>query len=418
MQGRPRPPLDLGQALDFIDRTFQNPPVTDLVKVEKSLGRWSATDVHAPRDLPRFPCSAMDGYALKSSGPAQDQPEKYVIGQTITAGMVPRPLFPGEAARIFTGALMPTGADRVIMQEDATLHGAVVALRHVPGAKPHIRPVGEDVSASEIILPAEARIGPGQIALMSAVGVSEVQALRPPRVAVLSTGDELVPAGMALGPAQIHDTNRPMLCQMIAGLGCEVTDLGICGDNRDHILRLLIDAAASHDLIVPSGGASVGVADHLTGMVRQRGCLEFWKLAMRPGKPVGFGDIDDCPILVLPGNPVAAAVDFALLGRPLIARLTGLRRDLPKSLRLPFSGTHAKPAGRTDVLLGRLEPGLNGQTSARPLARQGSANLAALGAAEVLIVLTPDKITASNGDLVEVVPLWDTVPYSAGRPNG
>lgn len=233
-------------------------------------------------------------------------------------------------------------------------------------------------------------------------------------MAVLSIGDELVPAGADPGPVGVVDTNGPMLRAMLAGLGAEVTDLGICGDDRAAANRRLIDAAAGHDLILTSGGASAGLRDHMAALVRGRGCLEFWTLAMRPGKPVGFGDIDDCPTLVLPGNPVAAAVDFARIGRPLLARIMGLPQPLPAAWRLPFDGAHRKPAGRTDVLLARLVPGAKG-TAARPLTPQGSANLMALAQAEALVVLTPDRMDIAPGETVEVVPLWDGIPRHAGR---
>ncbi len=239
---------------------------------------------------------------------------------------------------------------------------------------------------------------------------------RPPSVAVISTGDELAPSGQQLGPAQIHDTNRPLLVRLLTGCGASVTDLGICPDNPDRLLQRLTEVAPGHDLIVSTGGASVGLADHMSSLVARRGAVEFWRLLMRPGKPVGFGDIDDCPILVLPGNPVAALVDFILIGQVILARLLGL--PLAPALRLPLGRACAKPAGRTDVLLGRIEIGSDGQSCAMPLARQGSANIAALAQAEVLIVLTPDMVDIPEGGIVEVVPIWDGTPRRAGRPRG
>ncbi len=299
---------------------------------------------------------------------------------------------------------------------DGRAQGVGVTLRRRAGGRAHIRPVGEDVCEGDVILRAGTRLGPGEIALLTALGVTSVTVAKAPRVAVISTGDALAAAGQSLGPAQIHATNRPMLLQLLSGSGAAVTDLGICPDDPDRLLRILTDLAPDHDLIVSTGGASVGLADHMSRLVARRGAVEFWRLQMRPGKPVGFGDIDDCPILVLPGNPVAALVDYTLIGRAILARLTGQPLPLAPALGLPLGRSHSKPAGRTDVLLGRLEPGPDGHTLAMPLAMQGSANVAALARNEVLIVLTPDMTECAEGRIVEVVPVWDGIARRAGRP--
>jgi len=407
----------LADALSLVD-THPFPNVTQLtVRPDKALGCRLRINVVAPTSLPRFDCAAMDGFAIKTSDAPEGTEVTLTVMQTITAGLIGQTVYTGEAARIFTGARMPPGADWVVMQEDARAQGAQVTLRRRAGGRAHIRPVGEDVCEEDVILRAGTRLGPGEIALLTALGVTSVTVADAPRVAVISTGDELAAAGQSLAPAQIHDTNRPMLLQLLSGCGAATTDLGICPDDPDRLLRILTDVAPDHDLVISTGGASVGLADHMSGLVARRGAVEFWRLQMRPGKPVGFGDIDDCPILVLPGNPVAALVDYTLIGRAILARLMGLPLPLAPALGLPLGRAHSKPAGRTDVPLGRLELGPDGQTRAMPLEKQGSANIAALARAEVLIVLTPDMTECEEGRIVEVVPIWDGIPRRAGRPN-
>ncbi len=240
---------------------------------------------------------------------------------------------------------------------------------------------------------------------MIGLGIRSVGLFAKPQVAILSTGDELGGGGEQLPPGRIDGTNRPMLRLMLERAGADVTDLGIVIDDPKEIVSALVSAAAGHDLLISSGGASAGFADHLTAAVSQRGYLEFWKLDIRPGKPVGFGDIDDCPILLLPGNPVAAA-GFVLLGRALIEKIGG-ESKVDRRLVLPIGIDFTKSAGTVQVLLARIEShGPTGSTRVMPLGQQGSASLAALAAAQFLIVLRPEQTTIVAGDLVNVLPLW------------
>lgn len=406
----------LDDALAFLETYPFSRVGAESVTAEAACGRWLRSDVVAPGSLPRFDCAAMDGFALRSADALEGRAVSLHVSQVIMAGRLGQPVAAGEAARIFTGAAMPPGADWVVMQEDAELRGTEVTLCRKPGVRRHIRPVGEDVRRDELILSAGHRLGPGELALLAALDVATVQVAKAPKVALISTGDELAAPERELGPGQIRDTNRPLLARLLAGCGADVTDLGICADEPEHLLRRLTEAAPGHDLIVSTGGASVGLADHMSGLVARRGAVEFWRLQMRPGKPVGFGDIDDCPVLVLPGNPVAALVDFILIGRVILARLLDLPLPLSPAWRLPLGRAHAKPAGRTDVLLGRIETGPEGRSCAMPLVQQGSANVAALARAEILIVLTPDMTEIAEGGIVEVVPIRDGVPRRVGRP--
>lgn len=374
----------------------------------EAFGHVLAEDVIAPVPLPRCDLAAMDGFAIRSVDVRTDGTADLRIGQTIAAGQTETSeLRPGQAARIMTGALVPPGADRIVVQEDAQVVGDEVHVRASIGAKPHIRRAGEDVARGEAVLAAGVRIGPGQRALLTALGLRSVLVARRPRVGLLSTGDELVQSPGFLDAGQIYDTNRPILSQMLQSAGADVTDLGIARDDPDAILARLVNVAGDHDLLVTSGGASVGFADHLTKVVSRRGYLEFWKLAMRPGKPIGFGDIDDCPILLLPGNPLAAVAGFALVGRPLVARLEGRLVAGHGAWRVPVTRPLSKPAGRTDLLLGCLHhegPGV--PTVVEPLPYRGSAGLRYLAVAQVMIVLHAEVTEISAGDTVEILPIW------------
>lgn len=400
-----RTPKSLRDALAFIEAYIETslPPVR--MALSAAFGHVLAEDVVAPVPLPRFDNAAMDGFAVRASDIRPDGTASLRIGQTITAGeRIVHALHPGEAARIMTGALVPPGADRVVVQEAAQVEGDAVHLRAQAGGKPHIRRVGEDVSMGDALLKAGTRIGPGQLALLTALGLRSVLVVPRPKVALLSTGNELVASPGFLENGQIYDTNRPMLSRMLQAAGAEVTDLGIAGDDPEAILARLVEAASGHDLLISSGGASVGSADHLTQIVSRRGFLEFWKLDLRPGKPIGFGDIDDCPILLLPGSPFAAAVGCNLIGRAIIACLEG-KAPGRNTWRLPVSRPVSRSGSGTQVLPGRLRHEQGHATTVEPLPYEGSASLRALALADVMLVLSPEQGNIAAGELVDVLPV-------------
>lgn len=404
-------PKSLRDALAFIAGYIEAPLPPVRMALSAAFGHVLAEDIVASTCLPRFDNAAMDGFAIRSSDIGPDGTAVLRIVQTITAGQIVVPaLCPGEAVRITTGAPVPPGADRIVVQEAAEIKGGEVRLRVRDGTKPHIRRVGEDVSRGDTLLEAGARIGPGQMALLAALGLRSVLVAPRPKVALLSTGDELVDSPGSLAAGQVFDSNRPMLSHMLLAAGAAVTDLGMAHDDPEVILERLVEAAADHDFLISSGGASVGFADHLARVVSRRGFLEFWKLDMRPGKPVGFGDIDDCPILLLPGNPLAAAVGFALLGRAVLARLEG--RPLNASvLRLPVDRPLARSAGRIEVHLGRLRLDSRSRaTAVEPLPYGGSASLRHLALADVMIVLEPGEGMIDAGENVDTLPVWQGFP--------
>lgn len=399
-------PISLQDALAFIAAYVETalPPVR--MALSAAFGHVLAEDIVAPVPLPRFDNAAMDGFAVRASDIRADGTASLMIGQTITAGQQGvHALGPGEAARIMTGALVPPGADRVIVQEAAQVEGDTVFLKAEVGGKPHIRRIGEDVMRGDALLEGGTKIGAGQVALLTALGLRSVLVAPRPKVALLSTGNEFVDSPGFLENGQIYDTNRPMLSRMLQAAGADVTDLGIARDDPEAILARLVEAAGSHDLLVSSGGASVGFADHLTQIVSRRGFLEFWKLDLRPGKPIGFGDIDDCPILLLPGNPFAAAVGFMLMGRAILSRLEGRAAADRDVWRLPASRSISRRGGGTQVLPGRLHHSIGQTTTVEPLPYKGSGSLRALALADVLIVLHPGHRDIDAGELVEVLSL-------------
>lgn len=374
-------PETLAEAWSFIATSYPSVTGAENVLLSACVGRCLAEEIVAPNNLPRFDAAAMDGYAVRSADlDAEGEAELRLVGEVAAGHPWRREVGKGEAVRIFTGAAVPPGADRVVPQEFCGVATGRVSVAARIGGKPHIRMSGEDVLAGQRILAAGTLLQPAQLALLSALRIESVPVLRRLRVVLLSVGDEL------------SEGMEPL------------KEVGIVPDSADTLLQRLVDAAAEADLIVTSGGASVGPADHLARLIVRRGYLEFWKLAMRPGKPVGLGDIDDCPILALPGNPFAAATAFTLIGRTLIARLSGNASARPEPVILPLARSVSTQPGRLQVLAGKLTSSAGG-TIAEPLEIQGSASLMALAGAQGLILLPGDRENFVPGDLVEFVPI-------------
>lgn len=391
--------LSVEDALAVIARRFDIITEPEWVPLTDALDRVLANDLLAPISLPPFDNSAVDGYAVRlvDAGCVVD-----VMGLSM-AGMTPSPApSEGNALRIFTGAPLPTNIDGVAMQEDVqVLADGRVRLPPSLRVGQNIRRVGEDVGAGQVAIPGGRRLRPQDLALAAALGIDRLSVRRPLRVALFSTGDELVEPGKMLPPGGIHDANRPLLRGLLGRLGCVVCDLGILRDEADAIKGALLSAAETHDLILTSGGMSVGAADHVGDAVRSMGVLEFWKLALKPGKPLALGHVGPAAFAGLPGNPVAVLVAFLLLVRPLIQRLSGaMVEPLPLlTARAGFDFTR-KP-GRQEYLRVRL--GTDGVAEGDPL--DGSAMLRPLVAADALAVLETGVMQVRRGDVLRVLPL-------------
>lgn len=333
-------------------------PATETLKLEAALGRVLAGPLRSLHDVPPWDNSAMDGYALHGDDAATAQQSGLPISQRITAGMAPTPLEPGTCARIFTGAPVPAGATIIEMQENVTVDGQ--GLAHFANAlKPgqNIRPQGQDIRAGSILLEPGLRLRPQDLGLIASVGMDTVEVYTPLRIAVLSTGDELVEPGQALGAGQIFNSNRYTLIGCLQRLGQQVIDAGILEDDPDATRKRLQSLAGRADVIITSGGVSVGEADFLGQTLRDHGELEMWKLAIKPGKPFTLARFADTPVLGLPGNPAAVLVTFLLLVRPYLLRRLGVRNVDPVTLEIPAGFEWQRAGNRDEYLRARLENG-------------------------------------------------------------
>ncbi len=367
---------------------------TETVPLMQADGRVLAHDLVAPLDLPPFANAAVDGYAVRLIDLGT---EPLPIQGRLAAGAPAPPLQPGTAMRIFTGAALPPGADTIFMQEDVTLHNDQVLLP--PGLRPgaNTRPAGEDIGAGALALPAGRRLRPQDVALAAALGQATLTVRRPLRVALCSTGDELVDPPAPPGPAQRWDSNRVLLALLCRRAGAEVTDLGILRDRRDTIAAALAEAAPAHDLVLTSGGVSAGEEDHVRAAVEQAGRLVFWRVAIKPGRPVAMGQLDGALFLGLPGNPVAAFVTFVRIARPLLAALGGQEPPATQTLPVLAGFAYRKKPGRREYVRVRLGPG----RVAHKHPVEGAGILTSLTQADGLVELPDDLTTVAPGDTLD-----------------
>ncbi|MCU1736641.1 MULTISPECIES: molybdopterin molybdotransferase MoeA [unclassified Pseudomonas] len=370
------------------------------VPLAQADGRVLAEDLISGLDLPPWPNSAMDGYALRL---ADWHGEPLPVSQRIFAGQAPEPLQPGTCARIFTGAPVPAGADCVEMQENAeVLADGRVRFIEALVAEQNIRPQGQETTVGEVILTAGTRLGPIEQGLAASLGCAELNVVRRVRVAVLSTGDELIEPGQPLGPGQIYNSNRVLLCSWLTRQGCEVLDAGILPDDLD-ATRQRLTQLGDVDLILSTGGVSVGEADFLGIALREAGELELWKLAIKPGKPLTFGHFRGVPVIGLPGNPASTLVTFALLARPYLLRRQGVQEVQPLQFKVPAGFVWPKPGNRREYLRGRLENG-----RAIIYRNQSSGVLRSAAWAEGLVEVLEES-TLVEGDWVNFIPLSEVL---------
>jgi len=390
--------LNVHEALDHLLSRATPVAETDTVGILAACGRVLAATQYAALDLPPSDNAAMDGYAVRS---ADCRPGAVLpVSQRLPAGATPARLAPGSAARIFTGAAMPPGADAVVMQEHC-LPGpdGTVTLLHAPVPGEHLRRAGEDVRAGSVLLGAGTVLRPQELAYAASCGLDRLPVARRIRVAMLFTGDELAMPGQPLGPGQIYNANRYALGALLARLGCETSDYGIVPDRLDATRAALRDAAAGHDLILTSGGVSAGEEDHVRVAVAAEGGIDLWKIAMKPGKPLAIGSVGRTHFLGLPGNPVAAFIGFLVFARPFILRLQGARAVLPAPLMLHADFEVGHPDRRLEFLRVRV----NAAGALELLPKQGSAILGSTVDADGLVLRSPGQVIA-RGDAVPYLP--------------
>jgi molybdopterin molybdotransferase len=379
---------------------------TEDIPTSEGIGRVLAKPVLSSIDVPGWDNSAMDGYAVRA-GDAAESRGLLRIAQRIPAGSAGFYLEPGTAARIFTGAPVPQGADTVVVQEVCEACGDQVRVPNdvKPGA--NIRRAGEDIQAGAEAIPAGTRLAAQHLGLAASVGAARLSVYRRLRVAIFCSGDELVMPGEPLGPGQIYNSNRFTLRGLLTAMGCEIIDLGIVEDTLETTTAALADAGGRSDLVVASGGVSVGEEDHVKPAIERLGSLELWNLAIRPGKPLAFGHIGPgrTPFIGSPGNPVSLFVTFCLFARPYIQRMQGMGGDLkPLLLEAPAAFDWPRPGKRREFLRARLETAGDGRPEIRVYPTRSSGVLSSVAWANGLAVI-PEGHPVTRGDPVQFIPL-------------
>ncbi|MFP5516957.1 MAG: gephyrin-like molybdotransferase Glp [Alphaproteobacteria bacterium] len=382
---------------------------TEAVPLTDALGRVLAGDVVAPFSVPPHDNAAVDGYAVFFDDLAADGPTVLPVTARVAAGQwLGRPAVRGEAVRIFTGAPMPAGMDTVFMQEDCRSSdgegGVTVALPAGNRRGVNRRLAGEDVREGSVVLAAGRRLRPEDIALAASLGHAALQVRCRLRVAVFSTGDELRQPGRPLEPGAVYDANRYALIALLTRLGCAVTDLGILPDRFETIRDALAEAAAGHDALITSGGMSTGEEDHVKPAVEANGRLDFWRLAIKPGRPVALGRVRDAVFVGLPGNPVAVVVTFLRIARPILLRLMGAVDETPRPIPVRAAFAHKKKPGRREFLRGSLTRDDSGTLIVTKYPRDGAGVLSSLVDSEGLIELPEDLAQVEPGMIVDFVP--------------
>ncbi|MEX2961794.1 gephyrin-like molybdotransferase Glp [Microbulbifer sp. TYP-18] len=376
---------------------------TESVPLDRASGRILTRSIQSAVDLPPGDNSAMDGYAVRYTDLSHRKPLE-LIGRAFAGEPYAGRVNPGTCVRIMTGALVPAGADTIVMQEQVETDAESIFVSGEVRQGDHIRRRGEDVGRGQELLAAGTRISVADVALLAAAGIGAVEVKRRPVIALLSTGDELCQPGETLAEGHIYDSNRVALRAALAEMGLEVLDLGIVPDDRPAIGAALERAAREADAVITSGGVSVGQADYTRELLQELGQIDFWKVAMKPGKPFAFGRLMGKPLFGLPGNPVSALVTFYQLVVPAMTLMQGGRWTGPTTLAAKLLKPLKKKPGRTDFQRGSFHSDACGSLLVEPVATQGSHILSGLAAANCFIVLGRDSGSAEAGEIVSIEP--------------
>lgn len=387
--------IEVSTAIEKLIAAARPTAATETVAVTDGLDLVLAADIVSGVDVPPADNSAMDGYAYCFAD-GESSHFQLPLSQRIPAGTAPQPLAPSTAARIFTGGEIPTGADTVAMQENCTEQDGVVTINN-PSAGANIRPKGQDIQSGQTVLAAGTRLRPQEMGLLSSIGITTVEVFKPLRVAIFSTGDELVEPGEPLQPGQIYNSNRATLTGLIQSLGMIPVDLGTVPDNLAATVAVLEKAAAESEIVLSAGGVSVGDEDYVKNALLELGSIDFWKVAIKPGKPLAFGQIAETPFIGLPGNPASVFVTFLILARPFLLASQGISKPLPKPLKA--IARFEKAGEKREVYLrGRI----TGEgVEIYPNQSSGVLSSACWGE---LFVRQPAGQSIAIGDLVDVLP--------------
>jgi len=398
--------MPAGEALALLRQRVRPVVGEETVPLTEAHGRILAETVISERDVPAFDNVAVDGFAFAHGDLCPERPTRLRLleGRAAAGHPFPGRLPEGAALRVLTGAPLPAGADTVLMQEDAELAGEAVVIP--PGVRrgANRRRAGEDIRRGQAVLQVGQRLRPQDVGIAASLGRARLRVFLPPRVALFSTGDELAEPGAGLPTGATYDANRTILQGLLDALGCRVTDLGILPDRADAVGLALERAAAAHDAVITSGGASRGDEDHVVRAVERQGRLHFWQIAVKPGRPLALGQLGRAVFIGLPGNPVAAVVCFLRFARPVLTMLGGGRWPEPRAFLVPASFVMKKKPGRREYLRARLARGADGRLWAEKILREGSGILTSLAEADGLVELAEDTMSVAHGDLVEFVP--------------
>lgn len=400
--------LSLEQALDNIQQQIIAPTVSEILPLHHAQYRINAQDVISPINVPSFDNSAMDGYAVRLADLEQSLTLS-VAGKSFAGQPFKEQWQALSTVRIMTGAMIPAGTDAVVMQEDVTVNeDGTVTFSALPKLHQNIRRIGEDVKQGDVVLKKGAKLTALSLPLLASLGIENVSVFPRLKVAVLSTGDELVPVGQPLKEGQIYDTNRFAVKLMLEKLNCEILDFGILADNQTEFEKAFINAQKQADLVITSGGVSVGEADFTKTVLEKVGEINFWKLAIKPGKPFAFGKLENAWFCGLPGNPVSALVTFYQLVQPVIAKLSGYSEwEMPQKLTA-LSTTHLKKApGRLDFQRGFYHLNAQGQLEVRPVGFQGSHMFSSFVESNCFIILERERGNVEAGETVTIEPFGD-----------
>lgn len=397
--------LSVAEALQKLLNSVQPVSAVETIGASEALGRILAEDVKAPLSLPPFDNSAMDGYAVRFDGPVFAHPPPYrlrVLG-TSAAGHPWRGRIEDGAVRIFTGAAMPQGADTIVLQEDAVREGDTVEFADRPEAHRHVRSVGNDVQAGERILTRGTRLRAFEVGWISACGLHQVEVFGRPRIGMFATGDELREPGSRLAYGQIYESNRLTLKSLASELPVQINDLGILPDERSLLAHALAQAARANDMLITSGGVSVGASDHVRDVVSELGEIDFWRVAIKPGKPFASGRIGQCMFMGLPGNPASAVVTFLLFVAPALLQLGGGRPESPLEVGARLEAPVKPPRGRMEYQRGRYAR-VGEQLWVEPTGSQDSNRIGSFRDANCLVRLMPGKAQLKRGSNVRILP--------------
>ncbi len=397
--------ITVGQAMAHISETVVPVVDTEALDLHSALGRVTAQEVVSNADVPNHTNSAMDGYAVCGEElPDHGTAAFRVIGESFAGSAFHGRVKSGQCVRIMTGAVMPPGTDSVVMQERVDRAGDTITIRAGEQKAANVRYAGEDIKAGDVVIPVGTRLGASHLGLLASMGQSEIEVYRKPRIAFFSNGDELRPVGTPLALGEVYDSNRYTLYAMLRNLGVEQTDLGIVRDDREAIAAAIESAAGQADLVITTAGASVGDADYIKEILTRLGTVSFWKVAVKPGRPLSFGRLEKSLFFGLPGNPVSVMVTFQVFLKPAIKQLSGERFDVPTVLKMRTLTALKKRPGRMEYQRGVMSLNEKGETVVCSSGEQGSGILSSMSRANCFIVLPDDSAGVSAGEWVEVQP--------------